>query len=226
MQPAVREVSASALSFTARRRVARSAHCLRERSAEKGPLEQLQSSHNFTKRSSSRTYLVRGLSPTVGSAAVGSLRNGIRNATEAVMPLLGSGASLMAQQWKRTRAMSTLTCLAFGRQSQVYQALAQTALQRHVTGLSRSRRTGGLVISFDGQNLSNVQARLVLFWQRPPAQISQTCGSTSLGTGFTVKTYSSLLARFARTAAFQGIPPSPSHPASHFDRQAPLEHHV
>ena len=58
-------------------------------------------------------------------------------------------AQLMARQWKRTRFWSTLTCLAFGRQSHVHQALVQTALQRHVRGLLRFRRIGGFVPSTD-----------------------------------------------------------------------------
>ena len=91
---------------------------------------------------SSRTSVVRGLSLKFGSAAVGQLQNGVRNATEAVLLLLGSEVALMARQWKRTVSWSTLTCLAVWRQSQVHQALAQMALQRRVRGLSRSRRTG------------------------------------------------------------------------------------
>ena len=48
---------------------------------------------------SSRTEMVRGLSPKGGSAAVGSLRDGVRTATEEITLLLGSGAALMARQW-------------------------------------------------------------------------------------------------------------------------------
>ena len=78
-------------------------------------------------------------------------------------------------------------------------------LQRHVRGLLRSRRIGGLVLSIDGHNFSNVQVRLAVFAhsllaaalpaQRPRDHRAhkfhrKTCGSTSLGAGFTVKTYS------------------------------------
>ena len=90
---------------------------------------------------SSRTSKVRGLSQKVGSAAVCSLQNG---ATEE------KDSSWAA---KRTRSSNTtLSFLAFGRQSQMCRALAQTALQRHVRGLLRSRRI--------------VELALALFWQR------------------------------------------------------------
>ena len=70
--------------------------------------------HRLLHTLSSRTSVVRGLSPKVGSAAVGSLRNGVRDATEEITLLLGSGAALVARQWNCTRSWSTLTCLAFG----------------------------------------------------------------------------------------------------------------
>ena len=46
----------------------------------------------------------------------------------------GTVSALMAQQWKRSRPWSPLTCLAFGRQPQASRTLAQTALQCHVRG--------------------------------------------------------------------------------------------
>ena len=51
------------------------------------------------------------------------LRNGVRTATEETIFLSGSGAALVARPRKRTRAWKALTCLAFGRQSPVYQTL-------------------------------------------------------------------------------------------------------
>ena len=88
--------------------------------------------------------------------------------------LSGSGAALLARLWKRTRSWSILTCLAFWRQSQVYQALAQTVLERHVRGLIRSRKNGSPVLSIHLQNFPSVQARLAACarscWQRPPPQ--------------------------------------------------------
>ena len=72
---------------------------------------------------------IRGLSTQIGSTAVCSLWDGVRTETEAMILLLGSGAALMAGQRKRTRPWSTLTGLAFGRQSQVHQALAKTVAQ-------------------------------------------------------------------------------------------------
>ena len=175
MQSAVREArSASALPVTTGRRVPRSFCRLsrRDGSAEKGPLGQLQWAmsvregcpHPTTAPSAFvlRASVVRGLSPKVGSAAAGLLWNGVRNATEEIIPLLGSGAALMARQWKCTRSWSTLTCLAFGRQSGVT-SFGADALQRHVRGLSRSRRRGGLALSTDGKNFSSVPVRLAAF---------------------------------------------------------------
>ena len=46
--------------------------------------------------------MVTGLSPQIGSAAFGSLRDGVRTAAEELVLLLGSGASLMAWAWKRS----------------------------------------------------------------------------------------------------------------------------
>ena len=87
-------------------------------SAEKGPLEQLQWATSIregcphpTVASNalfSRTSMIRGLPPQVGSAAVGSLRDGVRTATEEGILLSGSGVASMARQWKRTRSWSTL----------------------------------------------------------------------------------------------------------------------
>ena len=111
------------------------------------------STTNVPNAFSSRAWMVRGLSRKVGSAAVGSLRDGVRTAKEEMMSFLGSGGALMARQWKRTRSWSTLMRLAFGRQLQVYQALAQTALQRHVRGLLRLRRIGGFVLFIDKEFL-------------------------------------------------------------------------
>ena len=109
MQSAVREVrSASALPVTERRRVARSSHRLsrRDGSAEKGPQAQLWWATSVQKGCphptiapdavTSRTSMVRGLSPKVGSAAVGSLRIGVCTSTKGTTLLLGSGAALMA----------------------------------------------------------------------------------------------------------------------------------
>ena len=104
------------------------------------------------------TSVVRGLSPKVSSAALAADR----------CPQSDRGKNTPFRQRSRvdgsaTRSWSTFTCLALRRQSQVYQALAQTALQRHVRGLFRCRIVGGLVYSIDGQKFSSVQARLVPF---------------------------------------------------------------
>ena len=171
MQPEIREVwSTSAPSVTARRASHEVFIAFRDvRGSRKGAggaasvgLEGCPNPSTAPNIFSSRTPTVRGLSPKVGSSAVGSLRDGVRTATEELILLLGSGSALMARQWKRTRSCSTLACPTFGRQSQVYQALAQTALQRHVRGLLRSRRIGGFVLSIDGQT-KKMQARLAAF---------------------------------------------------------------
>ena len=111
---------------------------------------------------SSRAWMVRGLSRKVGSAAVG-----VRTAKEEMMLFLGSGGALMARQWKRTRSWSTLMRLAFGRQLQVYQALAQTALQRHVRGLLRLCRIGGFVLFIDKDFLQPTSTASC-FWPSVP----------------------------------------------------------
>ena len=54
---------------------------------------------------------------------------------------LGNGAALMARQRKRTDAWNAFACLAFGRQSQVYQSLTQTAPQCHVKACNVSPRS-------------------------------------------------------------------------------------
>ena len=125
------------------------------------------------------------------------------------MFVLGNLPELLARQWKRTLAWIALTCLAFGPWSQVYQALAPTALQRHIKGLVRSRKIGGPVHSFQGQNFSSMQARLAAFARSPLATAlrpnvpviieltefpQKTCGSTSFGTGDATETYSWQLA--------------------------------
>ena len=74
------------------------------------------------------------------------------------MLLLDSGAALMARQWKRTRSWSTLTYLAFGRQPQVYQALAHTVrygLEEAKYGLA------GLVSSYSPSTLATVARSLL-----------------------------------------------------------------
>ena len=144
----------------------------------------------------SRTSMLRGLSPKVGSPTVGALRNGDRK----IRLLLCSGAALVARQWKCTRSRSTLTCLALGSQSQVFQALAQTALQLHVTGLSCSLRVGRhrRTEFLERASTAGCLGSLPVGWSfrlRVPVIIEltisqRTCASTNLGTGSTVKTCS------------------------------------
>ena len=110
VQPAVRKVrSASTLSVTARRSVARSFHRFssRDRSAEKRPLAQLQWATPIREGCprptiapdafSSRTSMVGALWPKIGSAAAGLLRDGVRTATEVVL-VLGCGAALVGSR--------------------------------------------------------------------------------------------------------------------------------
>ena len=123
-----------------------------------------------------------------------------------------------ARQWKRTRSWNTLTCLAFGRQPQVYQALAQTALQRHVRGLFWSRRIGGLVLSIGGQNFSSAQARLTAFARSLLAALRPSAHGGPRHVSW-APTFQEILQTKPATV-------EPSHPASLLDRQAPVEHHV
>ena len=179
---------------TARRRVARSFHRLsrRDRSAEKrGRWSWFSGRHRFEKAAripqfapnavSSRTSMVRGLSPKSGSAAVGSLRDGVRTATEVVL-LLGQRSrfdgsrmdvhSFLEHPHVSCFRVSVAGVSNFGTDS------STMPRQRPVT-----RRSGGLVVSIEGQKLP--------LWQRPsgPAspqpsssRISQrTCVSPNFG---------------------------------------------
>ena len=144
----------------------------------------------------------------------------------------------MVREWKRPRAWSTLTCLAFGRRSQVHQTLAQTALRCHVRGLA---------LSIDGQNFSHVQTRLATFARSLLAAALRR--SVPIVTDFPdnlrehffgywhlrtlrVRRPSPCPGGVARPQRTGGSCKqslrqwSPSHPASLVDRQAPLEHHV
>ena len=178
-----------------RRRVARSFHRLsrRDRSAEKrGRWSWFSGPQRFEKAAripqfapnavSSRTSMVRGLSPKSGSAAVGSLRDGVRTATEEVVLFLRQRSrldgsrmdvhSFLEHPHVSCFRVSVAGVSNFGTDS------STMPRQRPVT-----RRSGGLVVSIEGQKL--------LFWQRPsgPAspqpsssRISQrTCVSTNFG---------------------------------------------
>ena len=168
IQLAVREDrSASALSVTARRRVARSFHCLsrRDGSAEKVPLRQLQwttslregcpASHNCSQRFLLQNF--GGKRPVAKSwlslcrlAAKRCPQRDRRNNTS-----LGQRSHAFAPgvPSRVLHSGSTRRCI------KLWRRLPAAPRQ----SLLRSRRIGGLVLSTDGHNFSNVQARLAAF---------------------------------------------------------------
>ena len=141
----------------ARRRIARSFHRLsrRDGSSDKGAAGAASVGHAFTRRlpashNCSKRFLLKnfgGQGPVAKSwlgccrlAAERCPQRGRRNRTPLGQRSRVDGSFMETHFW------STLACPVLGRQSQVHQALGQTALQRHVRGLLRSRRIGGFVL--------------------------------------------------------------------------------